>query len=317
VDRGGASAAGAPGAAVLKLRGSGNPLPALCASAESGHSWQTAPGRDRKSLAAPVSCRPTRSGRDLKQAARRGSVRSSMLPSRLAALPPVRQRSTRTRGHDTCPSAAVSMRRRRRASGSQEPPRATNLWAASMTGPPATSFAGLEPSNLTSSRATCWVFRRSTSRKPLALMSRMEKVECTIRNGLPSTTWTTTLAWRTRCPAKSGTRAKSSCRSMRMKAVLASACSVSSADSRNSFDDSFTVSAVLVSPKSAGGFAGPRGYPASSRCDPLCGTWGRPTRPRCPAKTASTTPVLHLKHFGAGRVSDVLSEACATASTWN
>ena len=24
-----------------------------------------------------------------------------------------------------------------------------------------------------------------------------------------------------------------------------------------------------------------------------------------------------LKHFGAGRVSDVLSEACATASTWN
>mgnify|MGYP005858159833 CR=1 FL=1 len=26
-------------------------------------------------------------------------------------------------------------------------------------------------------------------------------------------------------------------------------------------------------------------------------------------KTASTTPFLHLKHFGAGRVSDVLSEA--------
>ena len=78
------------------------------------------------------------------------------------------------------------------------------------------------------------------------------------------------------------TRAKSSCRSMRMKAVLASACIVSSADSRNSFDDSFTVSAVLVSLKSAGGSEGPRGCPASSRCVPLCGTWGRPTQPLCP-----------------------------------
>ena len=174
------------------------------------------------------------------------------------------------------------MRRRRCESGSQEPPRATNLWAASMTGPPATSSAGLERSNLTSSLAICWVLRRSTSRSPSGLMSRMEKVECTIRNGVPSTTWTTTLAWRTRCPAKSGTRASSSCRSMRMKAVLASACSVSSADSRNSFDDSFTVSAVLVSLTSAGGSAGPRGCPASSRSVPLCGTWGRPTRLRCP-----------------------------------
>ena len=205
-----------------------------------------------------------------------------MLPSRRAALPPVLHRSSRTRGHDSCPSAAASMRRKRRASGSQEPPRATNLWAASMTGPPATSSAGLERSNLTSSRAICWVFRRSTSRKPSGLMSRMEKVECTIRDGVPSTTWTTTLAWRTRCPAKSGTRVKSSCRSMRMNAVLASACSVSSADSRNSFDDSFTVSAVLVSLKSAGGSEGPRGCPASSRRVPLCGTCGRPTRPRCP-----------------------------------
>ena len=174
------------------------------------------------------------------------------------------------------------MRRRRRASGSQEPPRATNLWAASMTGPPATSSAGLERSKLTSSLAICWVLRRSTSRKPSGLMSRMEKVECTIRNGVPSTTWTTTLAWRTRCPAKSGTRAKSSCRSMRMKAVLASACSVSSADSRNSFDDSFTVSAVLVNLTLVGDSAGPRGCPASSRCVPLCGTWGRSKRPRCP-----------------------------------
>ena len=128
----------------------------------------------------------------------------------------------------------------------------------------------------------CWVLRRSTSRKPSALISRMEKVERAIRNGVPSTTWTTTLAWRTRCPAKSGTRAKSSCRSMRLKAVLASACSVSSADSRNSFDDSFTVSAVLVNLTLVGDSAGPRGCPASSRCVPLRGTWGRPTRPRCP-----------------------------------
>ena len=205
-----------------------------------------------------------------------------MLPSRLAALPPVRHRTSRTREHDTCLSAAASMRRRSGTSGSQVPPRATNLWAASMTGRPATSSAGLERSNLTSSRAICWVFRRSTSRKPSALMLRMEKVECTIRDGVPSTTWTTTLAWRTRCPAKSGTRVESSCRSMRMKAVLASACSVSSAESRNIFDDSFNVSAVLVSLTSAGGSAGPRGCPASSRCVPLCGTWGRPTRPRCP-----------------------------------
>ena len=202
-------------------------------------------GRDRRFLSAPVSCRSTRSGRDLSPGVWLGSVRPSMPPRRRAALPPVRHRSSRTRGHDTFPSAAASMRCRRRASGSQEPPRATNLWAASMTGPPATSFAGLERSKLTSSRAICWVFRRSTSRKPSALMSRMEKVERTIRSGVPSTTWTTTLAWRTRCPAKSGTRAKSSCRSMRMNALLASACSVSSADSRNSFDDSFTVSAVL------------------------------------------------------------------------
>ena len=173
------------------------------------------------------------------------------------------------------------MWRRRRAPGSQEPPRATNLWAASMTGLPAL-FAGLERSNLASSLAICWLLRRSTSRKPSALMSRIEKVECTIRDGVPSTTWTTMLAWRTRCPAKSGTRVKSSCRSMRMKAVLASACSVSSADSRNSFDDSFTVSAVLVSLTSAGGSAGPRGCPASWRSVPLCGTWGRPTRLRCP-----------------------------------
>ena len=150
-----------------------------------------------------------------------------------------------------------------------------------MTGTPAL-FAGLERSNLASSLAICWMLRRSTSRKPSGLMWRMEKVECTIRNGVPSTTWTTTLAWRTRCPAKSGTRVKSSCRSMRMKAVLASACSVSSADSRNSFDDSFTVSAVLVSLTSAGGSAGPRGCPASTKCVPLCGTWGRPTRLRCP-----------------------------------
>lgn len=174
------------------------------------------------------------------------------------------------------------MRRRRSESGSQEPPRATNLWAASMTGPPATSSAGLERANLMSSLAICWVLRRSTSRRPSGLMSRMEKVECTIRSGVPSTTWTTTLAWRTRSPAKSGTRAKSSCRSMRMKAVLASACSVSSADSRNIFDDSFTVSAVLVSVTSAGGSAGPRGCLASSRSVPLCGTWGRPKRLRCP-----------------------------------
>lgn len=174
------------------------------------------------------------------------------------------------------------MRRRRRASGSQEPPRATNLWAASMTGPLATSSAGLERSKLTSSLAICWVLRRSTSRKPSGLMPRMEKVECTIRNGVPSTTWTTMLAWRTRCPAKSGTRAKSSCRSMRIKAVLASACSVSSADSRNSFDDSFTVSAVLVNLTLVGDSAGPRGCPASSRCVPLCSTWGRSKRPRCP-----------------------------------
>lgn len=44
-------------------------------------------------------------------------------------------RSTRTRGHATCPSAAASMRRSKRLSGSQEPPRATNRLAASMMGP--------------------------------------------------------------------------------------------------------------------------------------------------------------------------------------
>lgn len=69
----------------------------------------------------------------------------------VSALPPGHHRSTRTRGHDTFPSAAASMRCRRRASGSQEPPRATNRWAASMTGPPATSSVGLERSNLKSS----------------------------------------------------------------------------------------------------------------------------------------------------------------------
>lgn len=157
-----------------------------------------------------------------------------------------------------------------------------NLWAASMTGPPASSSRRIDRSNFTSTRAICWVFRRSTSRKPSALMSRMEKVECTMRDGAPSITWTTTLAWRTRCPAKSGTRAKSSCRSMRMKAVLASACSVSSVDNRNSFDDNFIAYAALVSRKPAGGSAGPRDCPASSRCALLCGTWGRPTRPRRP-----------------------------------
>lgn len=45
-------------------------------------------------------------------------------------------RTTRTRGHATCPSAAASIRRSRRLSGSQEPPRATNRLAASMMGPP-------------------------------------------------------------------------------------------------------------------------------------------------------------------------------------
>lgn len=150
--------------------------------------WMSATGRDRRFLAAPVSCRSPRSGRDLKLADGREDVRSSVLTSRWPALLPGRHRSTRTRGHDTCPSAAASMRRRRRASGSHEPPRATNLWVASMTGPPATSSAGLELSNLKSSRAICCVFRRSTSRRPSALMSRMEKVECTIRDGVPSTT---------------------------------------------------------------------------------------------------------------------------------
>jgi hypothetical protein len=44
-------------------------------------------------------------------------------------------RTTRTRGQDTCPNAAVSMRHSRRSSGSQEPPRATKRLAASMRGP--------------------------------------------------------------------------------------------------------------------------------------------------------------------------------------
>jgi hypothetical protein len=46
------------------------------------------------------------------------------------------QRTTRTRGHATCPSAAASIRRSKRLSGSQEPPRATNRLAASMMEPP-------------------------------------------------------------------------------------------------------------------------------------------------------------------------------------
>lgn len=45
-------------------------------------------------------------------------------------------RTTRTHGHDTCPSAAASMRRSRRSSGSQEPRRATKRLAASTMGPP-------------------------------------------------------------------------------------------------------------------------------------------------------------------------------------
>ncbi len=154
-------------------------------------------------------------------------------------------RTTRTRGHASCPRAAASMRRSKRLSGSQEPPRATKRLAASMMGPP---LLGADPSgsNRSSTRANCWTRTRSTSSRPSPSMSRTENVQCNTRDGLPSTSSTTTLAWRTRRPAKSGTRATSSRRSIRMKAELASACRVSSAESRNNFDDKPTTFALCV-----------------------------------------------------------------------
>ena len=135
---------------------------------------------------------------------------------------------------------------------------------------------GLAGSNGSSTRANCWVFKRSTSSKPSAPMSRMEYVQRTTRDGVPPTTSTTTLARRTRCPAKPGTRATSSRRSVRMKAVLAGACSVPSARSRNNFDDRPIGFAFRVSRGPAGGRADPNGRPASSKCAPRCGTSGRP-----------------------------------------
>jgi hypothetical protein len=236
----------------------------------------TRSGRQRQFAAAPGSCR-SRSNRS--KASRRGTGVKLGKPTHQARPPSLRQRghrTNRTRGHDTCPSAAASMRRSRRSSGSQEPPRATKRLAASTIGPPV-SATGREDSNRASRRASCWVFSRSTSSKPSAPMSRTEKVQRTIRDGLPSTTSTTMLACRTRCPAKSGTRATSSRRSIRMKALLASACSLSSAESRNNLDDRPIASAVRLSRGSAGGRAGPRSCPASSKCAPRCGTSGNAT----------------------------------------
>ncbi len=57
------------------------------------------------------------------------------------------------------------------------------------------------------------------------------------RNGVRLASSTTRLARRTRWPAKSGSREMSSCRSMRMKALPASNCSVSSFATRNNLDD--------------------------------------------------------------------------------
>jgi hypothetical protein len=237
--------------------------------------------RWKATVVAPPKCRPVcfcsqlagsrageaRAQRRLAQSAVSDRHRSSNKP----------HRTTRTRGHDTCPSAAASMRRSRRSSGSQEPPRATKRRAASMMAPPL-PLAGAAASNGSPTRANCWVLRRSTSSKPSASMSRTEKVQCTMRDGVPFTTSTTMLAWRTRCPAKSGTRATSSRLSIRMNAVLASACSPSSAERRNNLDDRPIAFAFWVKRGPTGDRADPRGCPASSKCAPLYGTSGSSTR---------------------------------------
>ena len=59
-------------------------LPARCRRNEVPGNRQSSPsadGRDRRFLAAPVSCRSTRSGRNPRLAAGRGRVRPSVLPS--------------------------------------------------------------------------------------------------------------------------------------------------------------------------------------------------------------------------------------------
>ena len=84
-------------------------------------------------------------------------------------------------------------------------------------------------------------------------------------NGVPFTSSTTMQAWRTRCPAKSGTRATCSRRILLVKAALASTCGVSTAKSRNNRDDSPIVFAFKVNRRPMDGRADPRGPLASSR----------------------------------------------------
>ena len=84
-------------------------------------------------------------------------------------------------------------------------------------------------------------------------------------NGVPFTSSTTMQAWRTRCPAKSGTRATCSRRIILVKAALPSTCGVSSAKSRNNLDDSPIAFAFKVNRRPMDGRADPRGPLASSR----------------------------------------------------
>ena len=84
-------------------------------------------------------------------------------------------------------------------------------------------------------------------------------------NGVPFTSSTTMQAWRTRCPAKSGTRATCSRRILLVKAALASTCGVSSAKSRNKLDDSPIAFAFKANRRPMDGRADPRGPLASSR----------------------------------------------------